>query len=98
MIILFQESNKAMKVTSLWLDNLLFKVNCGSVKSAKSSCIVTLSLMDKSGSLIAPVNYVYPDALKNAAIPVANVTVSRLIQYHIQKSIYIALYILSEKC
>lgn len=65
-----------MKVTSFWLDAFLLEMDCGSLESAKRSCIATLSLMDKSGSLIAPVNYIYPDALKNANVPVANVTVS----------------------
>lgn len=65
-----------MKVTSFWLDEFLLEKGCGSLESAKRSCIATLSLMDKSGSLIAPVNYIYPDALKNANVPVANVTVS----------------------
>ncbi|XP_071573784.1 beta-mannosidase [Temnothorax nylanderi] len=69
------ESNKAMKVTSFWLDAFLLRAGCGSsLKSAKKSCMVTLSLTNKSGSLIAPVNYIYPDALKNADVPVANVT------------------------
>lgn len=79
MLILFQESNKAMKVTSFWLDAFLLQVGCGSLVSAKKSCIATLSLTDESGSLIAPINYIYPDALKNADVPVANVTVSGLI-------------------
>ena len=74
---LFQESNKAMKITYFWLDEFLVRAGCGSLESAKRSCIVTLSLTDKSGSLIAPVNYIYPDVLKNADIPVANVTVSK---------------------
>ncbi|XP_018311835.1 beta-mannosidase [Mycetomoellerius zeteki] len=68
------ESNKAMKITSFWLDGFLFQVGCGTLKSAKSSCIATLSFTDKFGSLIAPINYIYPDALKNADVPVANVT------------------------
>ncbi|XP_011706786.1 PREDICTED: beta-mannosidase-like [Wasmannia auropunctata] len=68
------ESNKAMKVTSFWLDAFLFQAGCGSLESAKRSCIATLSLTNKSGSLIAPINYIYPDALKNADVPVANVT------------------------
>lgn len=85
---LFQESNKAMKVTSIWLDEFLVQLGCGSLKSAKKSCIVTLSLTNSSGSLIAPVNYVYPDALKDANVPVANVTVSELIQCHIQNPIH----------
>lgn len=78
-MIFFQESNKAMKITSFWLDGFLFQVGCGTLKSAKSSCIATLSFTDKFGSLIAPINYIYPDALKNADVPVANVTVSGLI-------------------
>ncbi|KAG5332261.1 MANBA mannosidase, partial [Acromyrmex heyeri] len=68
------ESNKATKVTSFWLDRFLFQVGCGTLKSAKRSCIATLSFTDKSGSLIAPINYIYPDALKNVDVPVANVT------------------------
>lgn len=76
MIILCQEANKAIKVTSLWLDAFLVQMGCGSLETAKKSCIATLSLTDKSGFLIAPVNYIYPDVLKNANVPVANVTVS----------------------
>ena len=68
-----------MKITSFWLEAFLLQVGCGSFETAKKSCIVTLSLTDKSGSLIAPINYVYPNALKNVDVPVANVTVSRLI-------------------
>ncbi|KAL0104054.1 hypothetical protein PUN28_017032 [Cardiocondyla obscurior] len=69
------ESNTAMKVTSFWLDTFLVQVGCGSLDSAKRSCIVTLSLTDETGLLIAPINYVYPDTLKNVDIPEANVTV-----------------------
>jgi len=78
-LIFFQESNKVTKVTSFWLDRFLFQVGCGTLKSAKRSCIALLSFTDKSGSLIAPINYIYPDALKNVDVPVANVTVSGLI-------------------
>ncbi|XP_050445741.1 beta-mannosidase isoform X1 [Cataglyphis hispanica] len=69
------ESNKAIRITSFLLDEFLVQAGCGSLESAKRSCIAALSLTDKSGSLIAPVNYIYPDALKNADIPIANVTV-----------------------
>ncbi|XP_025995175.1 beta-mannosidase isoform X2 [Solenopsis invicta] len=68
------ESNKSVKITSFWLDKFLSEVGCGSLKSAKKSCIATLSLTNKYGFLIAPINYVYPDALKNADVSVANVT------------------------
>ncbi|XP_072754584.1 beta-mannosidase-like isoform X2 [Anoplolepis gracilipes] len=68
------EPNKAMRITSFWLSEFLVQLGCGNLETAKKSCIVTLSLTDKSGSLIAPVNYIYPDAIKNADIPVANVT------------------------
>lgn len=66
-----------MKITSFWLNSFLERASCGSLESAKKSCIVTLSLTDKSGFLIAPINYVYPDALRNVDIPVANVTVRK---------------------
>ncbi|XP_067207111.1 beta-mannosidase [Linepithema humile] len=69
------EPAKAMKITSFWLSAFLEQANCGSLESAKRFCIATLSLTDASGSLIAPVNYIYPDILKNIDIPVANVTV-----------------------
>lgn len=59
----------------MWLDRVFVEAGCGTLISAKKSCVATLSLTDKSGSSIAPVNYVYPDALKNVEIPVANVTV-----------------------
>jgi len=68
---------KAMKITFFWLNTFLEQAGCGSLESAKKSCIATLSLTDESGFLIAPINYVYPDALKNVDIPVANVTVSK---------------------
>jgi len=57
----------------------LVEAGCGTLISAKKSCIATLSLTDKLESLIAPINYIYPDALKNVKIPVANVTVSKLL-------------------
>lgn len=85
MLTLFQESNKAMKITSFWLDKFLLQVSCGSLESAKRSCIAILSLTNKSGSLIAPINYIYPDALKNADVPVATVTVSELINVTYKK-------------
>lgn len=76
-LIFLQEPLKATKITSFWLNAFLEQAGCGSLESAKKSCIATLSLTDESGSLIAPVNYVYPDVLKNTDIPVANVTVSK---------------------
>ncbi|RLU17170.1 hypothetical protein DMN91_011239 [Ooceraea biroi] len=69
------EANAAVRVRSLWLDSLLVEAGCGTLISAKKHCVAALSLTDRSGSSIAPVNYVYPDALKNVEIPVANVTV-----------------------
>ncbi|XP_014472707.1 PREDICTED: beta-mannosidase [Dinoponera quadriceps] len=66
--------NKAIKITTFWLDAFLSEVGCGSLQSAKKSCVVTLSFTDESRSLIAPVNYVYPIALKDADIALANVT------------------------
>ncbi|XP_029170747.1 beta-mannosidase [Nylanderia fulva] len=67
------EANEAKRITSFLLDDFLVQV-CGSLESAKKSCIITLSLTDIADSLIA-VNYVYPGALKNANVPVANVTI-----------------------
>ncbi|XP_011642366.1 beta-mannosidase isoform X1 [Pogonomyrmex barbatus] len=69
------ESNEAVKIVSFWLEAFLIEAGCGSWESVKKSCIATLSLTDKSGTLIAPLNYIYPDALKNVDIPVANVTI-----------------------
>lgn len=69
------EPNKAMLVTTIWLDELLEKMNCGSMADAKKFCIIRLTLKDNNTLQIAPDNYVYPIALKNINIPLANVTV-----------------------
>ncbi|XP_014609878.1 PREDICTED: beta-mannosidase-like [Polistes canadensis] len=69
------EPNKAMLVTSMWLDKLLEKVKCGTLAEAKKFCVVRLTLEDNNGLQIAPVNYVYPTVLKDVNIPSANVNI-----------------------
>ncbi|XP_011269832.2 beta-mannosidase [Camponotus floridanus] len=70
------EPSKAIRVTSFQLDESLDRVGCGSWESAKRSCLITLSLINSFKSVIAPIHYVYPGPLKNANIPVANVTMN----------------------
>lgn len=43
---------------------------------------MTLTLKDKDGSQIAPINYVYPTAIKNVDLPVANVSL-KINDYHL---------------
>ncbi|KAL2712717.1 beta-mannosidase [Vespula squamosa] len=69
------EPNKAMLITSIWLDKLLEKVRCGTLIEAKKFCIIRLALEDYNALQIAPINYVYPTVLKNVNIPLANVRI-----------------------
>ncbi|KAF7379903.1 hypothetical protein HZH68_016851 [Vespula germanica] len=69
------EPNKAMLITSIWLDKLLEEVKCGTLVEAKKFCIMRLTLEDYNALQIAPVNYVYPTVLKDVNIPLANVKI-----------------------
>ncbi|XP_015178128.1 PREDICTED: beta-mannosidase isoform X2 [Polistes dominula] len=69
------EANKAMLITSMWLDKLLEKVQCGTLAEAKKFCVIQLTLEDNNGLQIAPINYVYPTVLKDVNIPSANVKI-----------------------
>ncbi|XP_046834343.1 beta-mannosidase [Vespa crabro] len=69
------EPNKAMRITSIWLDKFLEKIKCGTLVEAKKFCIIRLTLEDYNGLQIAPVNYVYPTVLKDVNIPLANVKI-----------------------
>ncbi|XP_014205962.1 beta-mannosidase [Copidosoma floridanum] len=53
----------------LWLDKFLEEAGCGSLAKAREHCLVEFRLKDASGRRIAPLNYVYPHALKEVALP-----------------------------
>lgn len=54
----------------------------------KNNCITTLTLRDKNGLSIAPRNYIYPsNALKNIALPIANVSVN-INDYHLSEKFF----------
>ncbi|KAK2580314.1 hypothetical protein KPH14_012551 [Odynerus spinipes] len=75
------EPNKATLVTKIWLNEFLEKMNCGALVDAKKFCIIQLTLEDNNALQIAPINYVYPTALKDINIPLANVTVKINVNY-----------------
>ncbi|XP_032664482.1 beta-mannosidase [Odontomachus brunneus] len=79
--------NKAIQISTFWLDAFLSQAGCGSLESTKKSCVVTLSLTDESRSSIAPVNYIYPTALKNVDITIANVTI-RIEEAHLPGKLF----------
>lgn len=65
-----------MEIAKFWLSEYLKKSGCGeTLAAAKRSCIISLELRDKNNQLIAPVDYIYPDLLKNVNLPTARLKV-----------------------
>nr|XP_034176960.1 beta-mannosidase isoform X1 [Osmia lignaria] len=66
-----------------WILNSTLLSECQYGNSGKNNCITTLTLKDKTGSEIAPRNYIYPTGVfKTAALPIANVSVT-VNNYHL---------------
>nr|XP_012145222.1 PREDICTED: beta-mannosidase [Megachile rotundata] len=66
-----------------WILNSTLPNACQVDIKAESNCIMTLTLKNKTGSQIAPRNYIYPNGVfKTNALPIANVTV-KILDYHL---------------
>lgn len=72
--------DKAELASSFWLDKYLIDAKCGDISTAKNNCFMYLSLLDSSGEMIAPVNYVFPVALKNANLLKPKITLKEIHQ------------------
>ncbi|XP_012272143.1 beta-mannosidase [Orussus abietinus] len=60
------------EVATFQLDEFLTKAGCGELFIAKKNCVIQLALYNRSGEIIAPLNYVYPSPLKSVDLPLAN--------------------------